>query len=104
MSVVAGNGSLRASPFPPSETYSAFSSLSSPTSIACNDGDGDTVYVVSGENQILKLSVSSSSLDLFAGVGGPPSYGGDGDLAVAAFLSDPQGLALFGGFLYVAGE
>ena len=75
-------------------------SLESPSGVAV-DGDGN-VFISSRSDRVRKVAVGSGTIATVAG-NGVSGFAGDGGLATAARLSDPQGITLdAAGNLYIA--
>jgi sugar lactone lactonase YvrE len=64
--------------------------LSSPTGVFVDSKNN--VYIADRSNQVIR-EVTNGTINTIAGVGGKAGYGGDGGLAVDAFLYYPTGVA-----------
>jgi large repetitive protein len=77
--------------------------LSVPTSVAF-DGAGNLYFADSNNQAIRMLTTSTGIISTIAGVLGSQGYSGDGGLATAAHLNNPNAIAIdpVNGYLYIA--
>jgi sugar lactone lactonase YvrE len=97
ISTYAGTGEAAATP---DGAPVAGTPLRGPRTIAVAP-NGDLYLALREGNAILRLDASTQTWHRVAGTG-EQGYSGDGGPAVAAKLGGPKGLALAGGFLYIA--
>ena len=79
-----------------------FAEINQPSAIAV-DGAGNIIFADTGNNAIRKIDGVTGKISTIAGNLGSAGYSGDGNPAVSALLSSPQGLAIDStGNLYIA--
>lgn len=86
---VAGDGSAG---YDPTATVATATSLNQPGGVAI-DGAGNLYIADTNNNVIRKVNLTTGAIATVAGTGAP-GYTGDGNLATAAMLNSPEGVAV----------